>query len=437
MKELIKTYFIFNKRDRNGILSLMVLLLGLILLPSFYPYLFPKEAQDFSAFHQEIEQILPLFTSVEPVVTGFDKEFGANSDFGNSYRETGNGTVSKDYKKNREKDLKSKGNFKNNEIKPFVFNPNELNITKAQQLGFSEKQAQVILNYIEKGGRFYKKEDFKKLYVVDEEHYEQLKDFIQVPPKERKQKTKLKEVWKEQKKENREEVADAAIVWNLEEFDPNALDFEKARALGFPEKLSKTIENYLIKGGQFREKADLLKIYGLDKEMYAAMEEYITIEEANKPKVAKQFALEAYKEEKEKQARQPIIVDLNSADSESLESLPGIGPYFAKSIIKYREQLGGFHQTDQLLEIYNLDKDKLAAFEPYLIIEPQTIERININLVDYRTLLNHPYFVHKTANSLVKMREKRGGFASVAEIQDSYLIDEELFQQIAPYLTTE
>ena len=63
----------------------------------------------------------------------------------------------------------------------FRFNPNTASMEDLQRLGFSQKQAQSILNYREKGGRFRRKEDFAKSYVVADSVFERLEPFIDIP----------------------------------------------------------------------------------------------------------------------------------------------------------------------------------------------------------------------------------------------------------------
>ena len=56
-------------------------------------------------------------------------------------------------------------------------------------------------------------------------------------------------------------------------------------------------------------------------------------------------------------------VELNSADSAALDALPGIGPYYARQILAYRERLGFYADISQLLDIRGMDT---ARLHPYI-----------------------------------------------------------------------
>ena len=66
-------------------------------------------------------------------------------------------------------------------VESFSFNPNTVSVEDLQRLGFSEKQAQSIDNYRLKGGRFRRKEDFAKSYVVADSVYDRLEPYITIP----------------------------------------------------------------------------------------------------------------------------------------------------------------------------------------------------------------------------------------------------------------
>lgn len=66
-------------------------------------------------------------------------------------------------------------------VESFRFNPNTASLDDLVRLGFSEKQAQSILNYREKGGKFRRKSDFAKSFVVADSVYKRLEPFIDIP----------------------------------------------------------------------------------------------------------------------------------------------------------------------------------------------------------------------------------------------------------------
>ena len=66
-------------------------------------------------------------------------------------------------------------------VESFKFNPNTISLEDLQRLGFSEKQAQAIDNYRQKGGRFRRPADFAKSYVVADSVYQRLEQYIEIP----------------------------------------------------------------------------------------------------------------------------------------------------------------------------------------------------------------------------------------------------------------
>jgi competence protein ComEA len=59
------------------------------------------------------------------------------------------------------------------------------------------------------------------------------------------------------------------------------------------------------------------------------------------------------------------MVNINTADQTQLETLPGIGPVTARSILDYRTEKGGFTSVDELLEVSGIGDATLAKISPY------------------------------------------------------------------------
>lgn len=101
------------------------------------------------------------------------------------------------------------------------------------------------------------------------------------------------------------------------------------------------------------------------------------------------------------------VVELNSADSALLDELPGIGGYYAKQILRYRERLGAFTEVWQLLEIRGIDSARVAGIASRVRIDSSLVTWINLNTVTEETLAAHPYVGKLAAKGIIRLRESR------------------------------
>ncbi|MDP4265863.1 MAG: helix-hairpin-helix domain-containing protein, partial [Bacteroidota bacterium] len=187
-------------------------------------------------------------------------------------------------------------------------------------------------------------------------------------------------------------------------FNPNNLDEEKWIALGLTRKQIRVIKNYEDKGGHFNKKEDLKKIYSIGDKDYKRLEPYINIPETPK----KEFPVRTFSSFKEDK-----IIELNTADTLSLTKLRGIGPGYARRIIKYRDLLGGFLNKQQLLEVYGLDTTLYSKIEKFLTIDLNKIRRINLNTAGFDELRKHPYIKYNNAKLIIRYKEQHGNYKSI------------------------
>jgi DNA uptake protein ComE-like DNA-binding protein len=132
--------------------------------------------------------------------------------------------------------------------------------------------------------------------------------------------------------------------------------------------------------------------------------------------------------------RRPLVVDLNSADSLTLTLLHGIGPAFAHRIVAYRNRIGGFRDTAQLLEVYGFTPALLSHIGPYLTIDTTAVRRIKVNQASLKELIRHPYMDYYFARDLVRLRSRGQFFTSSHDLQLIPSASEANLERLIPYL---
>jgi competence protein ComEA len=214
-------------------------------------------------------------------------------------------------------------------------------------------------------------------------------------------------------------------------FDPNTLDSNGWCRLGLTAKQVGTILNYRRKGGQFRDKADVQKMYSISEAEFSKLENYIAIKELPK----KQYA-NNWNDKYPKTARQPIIVEINSADTAAFNKLYGIGPTLAFRIVEFRNKIGGFVSKEQIKEVYGITDSAFVKIKDHLILNKALVIRININTVLFQDLRLHPYFAEPIALALLKYRKNnQGKIENWEAIESIPEIDAAAKAKIKPYLT--
>ena len=212
-------------------------------------------------------------------------------------------------------------------------------------------------------------------------------------------------------------------------FNPNGLAVEDWAKLGLSDKQIRVIKNYESKGGKFRKREDLQKIYSLTPADYARLMPYIEIPQTADFKQFKNESKATYKPE------ELVKVDINTADSARLTEIKGIGPAFAMRILKYRGRLGGFNHKTQLMEIFGLDSAKYSEIEKQVYVDGSAIQKIDINKADFDDLKRNPYLSFKQMNAIIQYRKQHGNFKSAADLKNIVILNEEVIQKLLPYIT--
>ena len=298
----------------------------------------------------------------------------------------------------------------------FTFNPNTISEEKIDSLLLPAFVKRNIMNYRKEGGSFDEPEDLRKIYGMNDSIFADIKNYISIPRPE------YGENFKKKEKPNLEPATKSFNGY----FDPNLADENTLRKFGFNSYQASNLIKYRQSGGSFSTSRDVLKIYGIDSAFYKQIEKHIQIESIEET---------TRENESEIVAEPEINIELNSADSTELVKLRGVGSVFANRIIKYRNLLGGFYTTEQLLEVYNFPEETYRQIEPYIFIDQQKIQQIRLNFADYGQLIRHPYIEKEQVKAILDYRNSNGAFQSVDQLMESGIIDAENVSKIKPYIS--
>lgn len=281
-------------------------------------------------------------------------------------------------------------------------------------------------------------------------------------------------------------------------FDPNTLTPDRWQQLGVSERTARTIGKYLAKGGHFRVAADLEKVYGLPPALCAQLIPYVRIKDSkafsgrdvphdrrygrnqsggftagkrafggeygdnrgfnssrsfngnrgftrdsdfaynrtfgnNRSGYHRGNTTDSSFTPYRKKAP-PAPIDINTSDSTIWQSLPGIGPGFARRIIAFRERLGGFYAVAQVAECYGLPDSVFQKIQPFLQIGSSSLKKLDLNGSDEKSLAAHPYIRYKLARLIVQYRSSHAGFKEVSDLRSLPLVDEIIYRKIEHYI---
>jgi competence ComEA-like helix-hairpin-helix protein len=298
----LKEYFVFFNSERLGITALIVILIAVVILPLF-----------FRSNEISVEDVERLKKEMDTFLAA----------------------------------MESQSQMKHRRDTVFMFDPNLADSTSLTLLGFSPAQAKSIINYRNKGGRFYNKESFGKSFAVSDEMFTRLYYYIDIKPQP------------SGKQKGREKAADFKT-------------FSEPKKISEPKELNNTKKVYTI--------------------------------------------------------------EINSADFDELQKFRGIGEYYAKKIVEYRDRLGGFCKAEQLMEIKGIDSVRFDMFRNQIRIDTSHIRRIKINSVTENDLAKHPYINNFVAKSIIKYRKFKGTITSGSEMTDEKVITKKQLEKIAAYI---
>jgi len=275
LKNFIREYFTFNTREKRGLIVLTSIIVLLLLVLLFQEkFISPEAPTDLKEFEAKIEK-----------ATSFEND------------------------STEEKIIPSTLNREPETLNLFPFDPNTITEKEWQLLGLTNKQIKTVFNYKNKGGKFFKKEDLKKIYGLSENDYKKLEPYIQIissPPSPFGGRTE-----------------DGGLI-ELNSADSSSLVSLKGIGPSFTNRIIK-YRNLL---GGFYKKEQLLEVYGFTEEMLNNISNKI---EVDNEKIN--------------------VININSAGMDQLKKHPYIKGNNAKLIVNYRAAHGNYNNVNEIKNI--------------------------------------------------------------------------------------
>ncbi len=232
----------------------------------------------------------------------------------------------------------------------------------------------------------------------------------------------------------------------LQPFDPNIADSITFRELGLPPWMARNILRYRSKGGTFRDAKSFRRVYGMNDSIFNVLQPYIQIDSLRIAqhdsirRSERQLVYDSLYRRPDRLIHYPIkrdtILELNSADTATLQLIRGIGRYSAVQIAHYRKQLGGYASVEQLREVPNLPTIADSLFR-FFTVCTDSIQPISVNRASVERLNRHPYLTFTQAKAIYMLRRENIRLEDLESLKETGAFSEEDLSRLKLYLSFE
>ena len=310
-----KNPFIFSKKDRTGILVLLVVIVAIFISAKYiYPFIIKDEPVT----------IADISTATDSLLVKQKDDNKKSNAYG-------------DYNPDEGYQAYSKKNYNNTFTGTmFYFDPNTLDAAGWQRLGIKDKTISSMQKYISKGGRFKDPDDLRKVWGLRDDEKERLIPYVRIAAVA--QTTYTNNYTPYEKKPFEKKV--------VAPVDINAGDSAAFDALpGIGGGYSRRIINFRNRLGGFYKVEQIAETFGLPDSVFQKIKPLLKISGNDVKKL-----------------------NVNTAKEEELKAHPYIRWQLAKVITEYKKQHGDFKTLQDLKKIMTIDEETYNKISPYLII---------------------------------------------------------------------
>jgi competence protein ComEA len=317
-KHFLRDYFNFTKKERKGIIIIVILILGFILLPFFYPLFIKQKQYSYSDFENEIAAL-----NIEQNDSAKD----------NKYTKIFDNEFYNDHSLSEEK------KYEVTKAELFYFDPNTISSNDWKRLGVRDKTIHTIQNYLSKGGKFYKPEDIRKIWGLSPSDAQRLIPYVSI-------KNSKKEYTSFEKKEY-SKTTSSYTAKAIQPVDVNLADTSEFIKLpGIGSKLSQRIIAFRNKLGGFYSIDQVGETYLLPDSTFQKIKPRLIIGSSH----VKQ-------------------ININAASIDEMKAHPYLRYNLANAIFQYRQQHGNFNSVEEIKKIMLITEEVFIKVAPYLTVQ--------------------------------------------------------------------
>jgi competence protein ComEA len=315
--QFLNSYLSFTKKERRGIITLLILIIFFIALPFFYGYFIKPRPIDDTDFNKEIAALEIKRDSLNR----FAKQNLPSGDEDN-------------YRHYNEPSEKNYRNIPKGQL--FYFDPNTTSDTEWERLGVREKTVGTIKNYLSKGGHFYKPEDIGKIWGLHQNEIERLMPYVRIAARENSYTAHTYE----------------PKIYDKPKYSATTIDINNADTSAFislpgiGSKLAYRIVSFREKLGGFYSVAQVGETYGLADSTFQKIKSRLTVNGST----VHQF-------------------NINTAGIDELKVHPLIKYNLANAIVQYRMQHGNYKTVMDVKNIMTVTDEIYNKLVPYLKVE--------------------------------------------------------------------
>ena len=320
-KETITGYLTFTRKERIGIIIIILIISGIFLFPQILSKTNTKATPVDNTWAVSIKKLE-------------QKEAENNNQNFRQYNDDNSSSYQYDRSTNNYS-AKSKGEL-------FYFDPNTLSAEGWQKLGLRDKTIHTIQNYLNKGGHFKKPEDLQRIYGLFPNEYERISPYIKIESTDEPNSNK--------------NFIDKPLTENLPAktyapkysvIDINSADTSAFISLpGIGSKLAARIVNFRDKLGGFYSVAQIGETFGLADSIFQKIKQYLKFENKSIRKI-----------------------NINTATVDELKVHPYIKWSLANPIVAYRAEHGTFSKMEDIKKIIAVTDEIYNKISPYLTVK--------------------------------------------------------------------